>query len=72
MQYFTYQHADGTDDVAPYYGNIYTAVMLSFEENADWLIMLGRVKASNRGASPVDVQITVALLDTDNLMQYER
>ena len=59
MQYFTYQHADGTDDVAPYIGNIYTAVMLSFEENADWLVMLARVKASNRGASPAEVQRNV-------------
>ena len=38
----------------------------------DYQIMLARTMAHNRGASQNDIQITVGLLDHDNLMKYER
>ena len=41
-------------------------------ERTDFEIMKCRTLAKLRGASPVDIQITVLLLETDNLMKYER
>jgi len=59
MNYFTYQHADGTDDVAPDIGNVYTTVVQSFSENNDYLISVARVKARMRGATPLEVERNV-------------
>ena len=60
MQYSTYQHADGTDDVAPYkgYQDINYVAEYRNTEN-DYLIMLARMKAAARGARPIDIQKAV-------------
>ena len=41
-------------------------------ERTDFEIMKARTLAKLRGATPVDVQIIVRLLETDDLMKYER
>ena len=60
MQYYTYQHTDGTDDVGPYhcYNNYnYVAIYQNVMNDSD--IMKARVLASNRGATPVEIQENV-------------
>ena len=61
MQYYIYQHADGTNDVAPYrpYSFIFYSQDPSIDADRDWQIMKARVLASNRGASPVEIQENV-------------
>ena len=50
----------------------YTHYNHSKIERTDFEIMKCRTLARLRGATPVDIQITVNLLETDNLMRYER
>lgn len=64
MQYYTYQLEDGTDDVGPYHCyNNYNYVAQYRNLQTDYQIMLARVKASNRGASPVEIQANVQLFE---------
>ena len=56
MQYYTYQHSDGSDDVAPYKGNTWTSVADAFTDNNDYQIMKARTLASRRGATPSEIQ----------------
>ena len=54
MPYYTYQHADGTDDVAPYHCfNNYNYVAIYANQQTDYQIMLKRMDA---GITPADTQ----------------
>ena len=73
MQYYTYELSDGTNDVGPYHCyNNYNYVAIQRNIDTDYQITLARMKASARGATPVDVQVVVGLLEHDDLMKYER
>ena len=64
MQYYTYQNADGSDEVGPYhcFNNInFVAEYRNIQTDAD--IMLLRTKASMRGSTPAEIQENVNSLN---------
>jgi len=60
MQYFTYQHVDGSHDVAPYNVRLYNNQLRDHWKDSS--IMIARTQASVRGATPLEVQHTVESL----------
>jgi len=59
MQYYIYEHADGTLDVGPYKPFQPVDVGSQWRDES---IMLLRTTAANRGASPVEIQRNVEKL----------
>ena len=55
MQYYIYQHNDGTNDTSVY-NQFRGSNVICLAENQDWLIMKARSYAKSRGASPLEIQ----------------
>ena len=62
MQYFKYQHIDDTDDYQPCISIGVDCVAQYNSSCNDYNIMVARVKASNRGATPNEIQSNVEML----------